>query len=147
MFRGALLAVAEVGWIEAETSLTSEASILATSGPGEEGEAAAVSAVSPRSGRELAIVLDGPVDTPLDAQNVFRPGREILGGVALAGMGSPDLRRTFAMPPRSRKVPPRVVMETTGHAQIGMTMRYSHVIPEARREVAEVMERALAADG
>ena len=41
---------------------------------------------------------------------------------------------------------PRVVMETLGHSQIGMTMNtYSHVIPPLQRDAADRMDALLKA--
>ena len=41
-------------------------------------------------------------------------------------------------------VHPRVVMETLGHSQIGVTLdTYSHVLPALQREAADEMDRAL----
>ena len=41
----------------------------------------------------------------------------------------------------------RVVMESFGHTQISTTMDlYSHVMPAARREAADLMDRILAAE-
>jgi hypothetical protein len=34
-------------------------------------------------------------------------------------------------------------METLGHSQIALTMRYSHLIPELQTEAALLMERVL----
>ena len=46
-----------------------------------------------------------------------------------------------------QNVPPRVVMEILGHTQISTTMDlYSHVMPAARREAADLMDRILAAE-
>lgn len=98
-------------------------------------------------GRELANVLGGTVATPLDAQNVVRHFTAIVGRVGLPEKRSPNLRHTSATLPRAKEVPPRLVMETLGHAQIGILMRYSHVIPGAPCEVADIMMRALAAQG
>lgn len=42
-------------------------------------------------------------------------------------------------------VQPRVVMETLGHSQVGLTLNtYAHVIPELQRDAAERMEALLA---
>jgi hypothetical protein len=55
-----------------------------------------------------------------------------------------DLRHTCASLLLAQGVHPRVVMETLGHSQIGLTMNtYSHVIEEVRREAAARMEAVL----
>ena len=41
---------------------------------------------------------------------------------------------------------PRVVMETLGHSQIGITLdTYSHVLPVLQRDAADEMDKALGA--
>ena len=38
----------------------------------------------------------------------------------------------------------RIIMETVGHSQIGVTMNlYAHVLPEVQAEAADAMENAL----
>jgi integrase len=55
-----------------------------------------------------------------------------------------DLRHTAASLLLSEGVHPRLVMETLGHSQIGLTMNtYSHVMPSLLGPVADSMERAI----
>jgi len=55
-----------------------------------------------------------------------------------------DMRHCCASLLLSQGVHPRLVMETLGHSQIGLTMNtYSHVIPDMRREAADQMDAIL----
>lgn len=46
---------------------------------------------------------------------------------------------------RAAGVHARVVMETLGHSQIGLTMdTYSHVMPSLQRDAADLMDAVLA---
>ena len=57
-----------------------------------------------------------------------------------------DLRHGCASLRLARRVPPRVVMEIPGHTRIGTTMDlYAHVMPAARRDAADLLDRILAA--
>ncbi len=68
--------------------------------------------------------------------------------LARAGLPSKrfhDLRHTWASLLLALGVHPRVVMETLGHSQIGLTMNtYSHVVPELQRDAAVKMDAVLA---
>lgn len=97
--------------------------------------------------QDRGLVFPSTIGTPLDARNVVRHFKAVLSSARLPDMRWHDLRHTCASLLLAQKVPPRVVMETLGHSQIGMTMRYSHVIPEAQREVADLMDRLLSANG
>ena len=70
------------------------------------------------------------------------------GALARAGLPSKrfhDLRHTCASLLLAQGVHPRVVMETLGHSQIGLTMNtYSHVVPELQRDAAVKMDAVLA---
>jgi len=55
-----------------------------------------------------------------------------------------DMRHCCASLLLAQGVHPRLVMETLGHSQIGLTMNtYSHVIPDLKRETAERMDAIL----
>jgi integrase len=51
------------------------------------------------------------------------------------------LRHTFASHLVMRGVPLKAVQELLGHATIDMTMRYSHLSPDVRRDAVKVLER------
>lgn len=56
-----------------------------------------------------------------------------------------DLRHTAASLMLTQGVPARVVMETLGHSQIGLTLNtYSHVSPELSRSAADRVQALLA---
>ena len=56
-----------------------------------------------------------------------------------------DLRHACASLMLAQGVAPRVVMETLGHSQIGLTLNtYSHVIPALGRAAADQMDIILA---
>lgn len=54
-----------------------------------------------------------------------------------------DARHTAATLLLQQGVPARVAMQLLGHAQISMTMHYTHVVDELAREAAQSMTRAL----
>jgi integrase len=55
-----------------------------------------------------------------------------------------DLRHTCATLLLAQGVAPRVVMETLGHSQIGVTMNtYAHVLPVLQKDAADRMDAAL----
>jgi hypothetical protein len=55
-----------------------------------------------------------------------------------------DLRHTCASLLLAQGVSPRVVMDVLGHSQLSITMDlYSHVMPNALRDAADAMDRAL----
>jgi site-specific recombinase XerD len=61
-----------------------------------------------------------------------------------------DLRHACASLLLVQGVHPKVVTETIGHSQIGLTMNtYSHMLPALQREAADKMEAVLktTADG
>lgn len=82
--------------------------------------------------------------TPLDGRNVVRRFKALLAAAGLPDLRWHDLRHSCASILLAQNVPYKVVMEALGHSQISLTMRYSHVIPELRREAADAMETALA---
>ncbi len=92
---------------------------------------------------ETGLVFTTPKGTPLDSRNVTRRFKALLHTAGLHDMRWHDLRHSCASLLLAQRVPYRVVMETLGHSQISLTMRYSHLIPELRREAADSMERLL----
>jgi integrase len=51
------------------------------------------------------------------------------------------LRHTFASHLTMRGVPLKAIQELLGHATIEMTMRYSHLSPEVRRDAVIMLDR------
>lgn len=59
-----------------------------------------------------------------------------------------DLRHNCATALMARRVPPRVVQEILGHANVSITLgRYSHVVPSLHEEAANELERAFGGRG
>lgn len=92
---------------------------------------------------DLGLVFCTPKGTPVDARNLTRRFKALLEIAGLPDMRWHDLRHSCASLLLAQRVPYRVVMETLGHSQISLTMRYSHLVPELRREAADSMERVL----
>ena len=57
----------------------------------------------------------------------------------LREIGWHALRHTFASQLVMRGAPLKVVQELLGHADIRMTMRYSHLSPNVRRDAVELL--------
>lgn len=90
------------------------------------------------------------IGTPLEARNVVRSFKAILGSRDENGVWRPkpglrdirfhDLRHSAATLMLVQGVPTRVVMETLGHSQMSTTTNtYQHVAPELQREAADRM--------
>jgi len=86
---------------------------------------------------------------PMDAGEIRERFYKLLGRAGLPHQRFHDLRHCCASLLLAQRVPTRVVMEILGHTQISTTMDlYSHVMPAARQEAADLMDRILgAADG
>jgi len=86
-------------------------------------------------------VLTSVAGTPMDARNVVRRFKAILG---LAGLPATirfhDLRHSAATLLIAQGVHPRTIMEILGHSQIATTMNtYGHVLPATMQDAAERM--------
>jgi len=94
---------------------------------------------------EYDLVFVSTTGTPLDGRNLTRRFQAVLERAGLPRMRFHDTRHTCASLLLAQGVQPRVIMETLGHSQIGLTLNtYAHVIPELQREAAERMEEVLA---
>ncbi len=83
--------------------------------------------------------------TPYDASELREQFYKLLSRAGLPHYRFHDLRHCCASLLLAQQVPPRVVMEILGHTQISTTMDlYSHVMPAARRNAADLMDRILA---
>lgn len=97
--------------------------------------------------RDQGLVFATTIGTPLDARNVVRRFKAALRRAGLPDMRWHDLRHTCASLLLAQGVGPRTVMEILGHSQIGLTMNtYAHVMPELKRDAADLMERLLSGD-
>lgn len=81
---------------------------------------------------------------PLHGSSVTREFQRMLERAGLRRLRFHDMRHACASLLIAQGVHPRVVMETLGHSQIGITMNlYSHVLPEAQRQAAAQMDAVL----
>lgn len=85
-----------------------------------------------------------PNGMPLHGSNVTRDFQRMLEHAGLRRLRFHDMRHACASLLIAQGVHPRIVMETLGHSQIGITMNlYSHVLPEAQRQAAAQMDAVL----
>jgi integrase len=68
------------------------------------------------------------------------PLRRACKRAGLRHVGWHVLRHTFASHLVMRNVPLKAVQELLGHATIEMTMRYTHLSPDARRDAVRVLD-------
>jgi integrase len=98
--------------------------------------------------QEHDFVFASTIGTPLDGTNVTRRFQQLLRSAGLPRQRFHDIRHACASLLLAQGVHPRVVMETLGHSQIGLTMNtYSHVIPALQSEAATQMDAVLRASG
>ena len=76
---------------------------------------------------------------PLDPANAKRPFQAALRRAGLPRTRIHDLRHSFASQLVAKGVPLKAVQELLGHADIKMTLRYSHLAPSDRRDAVEVL--------
>ena len=94
--------------------------------------------------QEQGLVFTSTIGTPLDGPNVTHRFQEHIAAAGLPRQWFHDLRHACASQLLAQGVSPRVVMETLGHSQIGITMNlYAHVMPTLQRDAAERMEALL----
>ncbi|MDP9383347.1 MAG: site-specific integrase [Chloroflexota bacterium] len=81
---------------------------------------------------------------PLQARNVVREFKNLLGRTGLPEIRFHDLRHTAATLMLLQGVPAKVVQGRLGHSQISLTMdTYSHLLPSMDREAAESLDLLL----
>ena len=87
------------------------------------------------------------IGRPLAGTRVIRRLRKLLSAADLPTMRYHDLRHGVASVMTALGVPPRVVMEVMGHAQISTTMEvYAHVPSAVQREAVDQLADALWTD-
>ena len=97
---------------------------------------------------DLDLVFPSERGTLADGPNVTHRLHKLLKRADLPQMRFHDLRHACASLLLVQGVHPRVVMETLGHSQIGLTMNtYTHVVPELGREAASGMQEFLTGAG
>jgi len=95
---------------------------------------------------DLNLVFTSHRGTPLDNRAVTRTFQHILAENDLPRKRFHDLRHTCATFLALQGVSARVIMETLGHSEIGLTMdTYAHVLPALQREAADRMDDLLSA--
>ena len=94
--------------------------------------------------QETGLVFTTPIGTPLDKANMGKRFKATLKRAGLPMMRFHDLRHCCASLLLAQNVHPKVVQEILGHSQISMTLDlYSHVLPAAKSDAAELMGRLL----
>lgn len=100
-----------------------------------------VTAGSAWQGEHWDLVFCTATGTPLDARHVVFYFKRQLRRAGLPDIRFHDLRHSCASLLLAQNVHPRVVMEILGHSTIALTMNtYSHVLPEAQRQAATLMD-------
>jgi integrase len=98
--------------------------------------------------RESGLVFTNTLGGPLEPSNVLKAFKRILVRAGLPEQRFHDLRHAAASLLLAQGVPVRVVMDILGHTQMATTMDlYSHVMPAAHKDAADLMERILASQG
>jgi integrase len=93
---------------------------------------------------EWGLVFTGEYGSPTSRTALQKEFRRMLRAAGLQRIRIHDLRHSYATLELAAGVSPKVVQESFGHARIGVTLDlYAHVIPAARREAAEALERLL----
>jgi integrase len=91
--------------------------------------------------REWGLVFTTRAGTPLEPRNTVRTFKALLKQAGLPDIRFHDLRHSCVSLLVAAGHHPRVVMETLGHSQIGITMEvYSHVYTGAQDAVAATMD-------
>ncbi|HEV2123759.1 MAG TPA: site-specific integrase, partial [Chloroflexota bacterium] len=93
---------------------------------------------------DSGLVFTNTIGRPMEPSNVLKTFKKHLAAAGLPEQRFHDLRHAAASLLLAQGVPPRVVMDILGHSQMATTMNlYSHVMPAAHREAAELMDRVL----
>lgn len=93
---------------------------------------------------ESGLVFTSSVGTVIEPRNLSRLFDELTSKAGVRRIRFHDLRHTCASILLAQGVPARVVMDVLGHSQLAITTDlYSHVMPNALREAAQAVDRAL----
>ncbi len=86
-------------------------------------------------------IFSNPDGGLLDPTATYHHLRRICRKAGLRKIGWHVLRHTFASHLAMRGVPMRGIQELLGHASITMTMKYSHMSPDARRDYVQLLDK------
>ena len=93
------------------------------------------------------LVFTTAIGTPLDPPSVAHRFQKLLAATGRPRQRLHDLRHCCASPMLANGEHSRVVMETIGHSQIGLTMNtFSHVLPAMQRDAAAGLDALLTAN-
>jgi integrase len=96
---------------------------------------------------DRGLVFTNVIGGPLEPSNVLKRFKATLREARLPEQRFHDLRHYAATFMVAKGVPMRVVMDILGHSQMATTTDlYAHVMPAAHREVADMIDRAMAGD-
>ena len=85
---------------------------------------------------------------PMEPSNIFKTFKRRFPAAGLPPQRFHDLRHCAASLLPAQNLPARVVMDIFGHSQMATTMDLdSHVMPAARRDAADLMDRLLESSG
>jgi len=91
--------------------------------------------------QDWSLVFPSTIGTPLEPSNLTKRYKALLAGAGLPAIRFHDLRHSCASLLIAQGISPRVVMETLGHSQIGLTMNtYAHISPEVQQQAAAAMD-------
>jgi integrase len=94
-----------------------------------------------REGRSSGLVFHTKNGTPIGPRNLTTYFKHDLEQAGLPEIRFHDLRHTAATLMLTAGVHPKVVQETLGHSQIGLTLdTYSHVLPVMQKDAADKMD-------
>jgi integrase len=94
--------------------------------------------------RDQGLVFTNSYGGPLEPSNVLKRFKATLSAAGLPVQRFHDLRHYAATFMVAKGVPMRVVMDILGHSQMATTTDlYSHVMPAAHREVANLFDEAM----
>jgi integrase len=97
---------------------------------------------------EWDLVFTTPEGGPLSKHTLIPQFKKHLARAMLPAVRFHDLRHSCASLLVAQGVHPRVVMEMLGHSTIAVTMNtYSHVLPQAQRDAAALLDALLAPAG
>jgi integrase len=90
------------------------------------------------------LVFASKTGTGLDARNLIRTFRRVIGEAGLPNARFPDLRHKAATLMLLQGTNPRVVADTLGNADVALTFRVCmHVLPQIQTDAADRMDAML----